>query len=1219
MKFAKKLILVITLLFIFNFPSSAQSSLNYTASTGTSGTLLTDKNGNSINLSTQPNIIDNNISDINSPLIEIGFDFVFMGKYYSHFISGNNGMIGLGLSTSPNSIILPGLINSLFQNVVYPPTASRAPVLAAFWDLLRTANTGPTVRTMQLGTAPKRCRVIEWNVAINSTSGTSTNPSDGVFQMRLYEGTGEIEYVYGKMQIGPGSGTVTASIGFTNGNTDNSFIAVKDLSTFGFTRLTAEEPATQNLVNSSTAGNIAGLNSSNNGSRRFFLFKPAACNGAFITTTISKVLATSMQLNWSDNITNKYGYFIYRSSVDSNNYQLVANLPATATSYLATNLNTNTRYYWKIIPYTEGNTNTIKVISDSTRCFMKGVYKIGPGGDFSGFQPALDSLALWGMADPIIWELLPSFNFASETLPIRFKSLAPCHEKNYTLTIRPSAGAGFYFTNNSVNPVFLIDSTKNIIIDGRSGGSGPSSLTLEGPGELIKVKNGWNCQFKFIELKTNVSSSLISPVLIEGSAGGGSYSNSISDCIIHDRGSAYSLPYQLIRSVIINGAPNFNNTISGCRFSNFKRFALDVEGTGWNITGNSFFATLPINAADTSGFINMTTNANTLTNQITENYFGGSGPNCSGDVLTWNCLKYFNGIGFNGSTIVENNQFKRISITTNSTSITENYLDLIRAGKFGSGWVNINYKISKNKFGDLNPADSLSYNSNASTLLKTTIIRAISSGSGIIDSNTLYYIHTAFGGTNPGISLNLIENTLGNTLTIRNNKVGTDQHLYRIKHMGSGQMTAFYTWGSATMTDNIITNIVAKNKIVGIMKQLDSYNNPALNGSVSGNTISYLKTLESVNGFDNFSAAGMALYGCSSVIGQNKILHIEDSSMLQSPLGPVSIFSKNCNNTITRNLIDGLLQNPAVPYTKYLRALSMENDNSTIMNNMIRLGVDSAGNAVSMGSFTGYTNISTTNNLVIHNSFYITGNGSNSATPNVSKCVYYEGASSFVNNIMVNNRPNAPLSVNFVFSTSSSSQNNYTDYNIYYHVPDSVIFASAYPNNLTFQQWINLGKDVHSLLVSPGFILPDAPTRLLDLHIQSSSPAEHAGTAFGNYTTNFDYDGDIRADNTPVDIGADAPRIFVTGIPDIDGLEDLRIFPNPNNGQFIIRVKLNTIKYVSFTLYNLSGQKIFETAASRFQGTQTKQISTGSLANGVYFLQVKIGKQSLTQKILISR
>jgi hypothetical protein len=70
------------------------------------------------------------------------------------------------------------------------------------------------------------------------------------------------------MTIVPGSSTISASIGFTAGNTDNKFKAVKELSGFTTTSIAAEEYLTRELVNSATPGPIAGLHSTSNGSRR---------------------------------------------------------------------------------------------------------------------------------------------------------------------------------------------------------------------------------------------------------------------------------------------------------------------------------------------------------------------------------------------------------------------------------------------------------------------------------------------------------------------------------------------------------------------------------------------------------------------------------------------------------------------------------------------------------------------------------------------------------------------------------------------------------------------------------------------------------------------------------------------------------------------------------------------------------------------------------------
>jgi len=262
MIFRKTLPWLTAFLFMCALKSQAQTSANYSATSTTNASLIADKNGNTIDFSALPNLISNNATTENALLAGIGFDLIFMGRRYTHFIAGGDGMVGLGLSNSPAGMISSIPNNNMLRFVNYPPTIGNdAPVLAAFWDDIRTARTGATVRSLVTGNAPNRCLVIQWNMVINSASVTNTNPADGVFQMRLYEGSGEIEYVYGQMKIGAGSGTVTASIGFTAGFTDNTFLGVTNLNTFAVSRLTADQTAMETLVNASTPGSITQLSS----------------------------------------------------------------------------------------------------------------------------------------------------------------------------------------------------------------------------------------------------------------------------------------------------------------------------------------------------------------------------------------------------------------------------------------------------------------------------------------------------------------------------------------------------------------------------------------------------------------------------------------------------------------------------------------------------------------------------------------------------------------------------------------------------------------------------------------------------------------------------------------------------------------------------------------------------------------------------------------------
>lgn len=94
---------------------------------------------------------------------------------------------------------------------------------------------------------------------------------------------------------------------------------------------------------------------------------------------------------------------------------------------------------------------------------------------------------------------------------------------------------------------------------------------------------------------------------------------------------------------------------------------------------------------------------------------------------------------------------------------------------------------------------------------------------------------------------------------------------------------------------------------------------------------------------------------------------------------------------------------------------------------------------------------------------------------------------------------------------------------------------------------------------------------------------------------------------------------IVTAVPDIDGLEELRVFPNPNNGSFDVKLKLNTPKEVSFSLTTITGKIVYQSGVSRLSGIQIKHIDQSRLAAGVYFLQVNIGVKRVIQKIVVAR
>jgi len=130
--------------------------------------------------------------------------------------------------------------------------------------------------------------------------------------------------------------------------------------------------------------------------------------------------------------------------------------------------------------------------------------------------------------------------------------------------------------------------------------------------------------------------------------------------------------------------------------------------------------------------------------------------------------------------------------------------------------------------------------------------------------------------------------------------------------------------------------------------------------------------------------------------------------------------------------------------------------------------------------------------------------------------------------------------------------------------------------------------------------------------IPGATDQNFAPTTSGNYTVQ------VTMGNCKSSLSNEIVFV-VTAVPSINGLEEFKLIPNPSNGRFSIKIKLNTIKDVSFTISNMMGQKIYQSSVYHLSGTQTKDIIETSLSNGVYMLQTRIGKESFIQKIVIAR
>lgn len=1136
---------VVLLLFIWQ-DSNAQSSSNYVFTTNTAGSLIQDKNSNFINFTGAQNLIANGQSSANSVRTEIGFDYFFMGKLYTHFIAGNDGQLALGISTSSTAILSTTAANDLTRTFNYPPGANNSAVLAAFWDnLITSAFAGSnTVRTTLSGTAPNRCRIIEWNAGVTSGSTTNTPVSDAVFQIRIYETSGQAEYVYGNMNIGPGSAVVSASIGFTAGATDDTFFAVSDLTTFSGTTIETDESTAQLLVNSSTPGPITELNSNSDPNRRRFLFTPpvpAAPSGlSFISVTHS-----SMTLNWNDNASDELLYCVYRST-DNINFTLQSNLPANTSSVSYSNLTSGTVYYYKIIAVSEGASSSVLSGSQSTAAgSLSGTKTIcAIGCDYITISSAFADVVVNGLNGNLNLELGITYNSAFESYPISISNINAL--PNQQIKIYPSIAVilPIVFTSSTIQ-TFNIQNSKYITIDGRPGASGSSKMieinNTSVSGTAVRFAlDATECELKYCTIKGVETSASLGVITFSTATNTGNDNNIIDNC---DITSGLTMARDGIFSLGTSGKENSGNIISNCNVydifavnSASNAINLSSGNTAWTITGNSIYQTSPriatVGSAHAGIFINNSSSASLCT--ITNNYIGGSAPLAAGLpwTLTGNFTNRFVGIqlamSLAGTNTISNNTIRNFSWV--SSTNTTNSPGIFSGIYMSSG----DASISNNIIGSSSGNGSIS------------VLNVVNNAGGIfgiacganavanITGNTIGSITTSglgLTGSITGIS------TSTGTVTISNNLIGSN----------TTSNSLLCSSGAANSANQIITGIQsAANSSVISGNTLANFTNLYLGTSsmsyvrgivvTTGNTIIENNSISKLNSNTPNAATGFSssIQGItqsststSIIIRNNKIFGLQNTHLSNAVnvCGIINSCGSSGTNLIERNFIHSLVTSSSSSVVKGISTLA---GNAVYSNNMIRLGIDENGQSIIIDSeIHGISDESGSNNFY-HNSVFIGGDSVVSGIRNTYafRSLVENNTRAFQNNIFVNKRSNASTGAShYAISLAGTSPNPAgltLSHNIYFAPGNGGIlgrFNSSDHSTLTSWQSAT-GLDNPATYANPNFIAEKGNSSDVNLHLGNTTSAEAAGTLISSVTE--DFDGSLRTNLTPVDIGADA-------------------------------------------------------------------------------------------------
>ncbi|RZK22441.1 MAG: hypothetical protein EOO63_18300, partial [Hymenobacter sp.] len=142
-----------------------------------------------------------NTDDANSAAQSIGFTFSYNGASFTQFVLNTNGIMRLG-AAAPSVANLFGAYETGQSPGIDPISSTSAAdinLLAPFnFDLQDGSAGAAEYRVATTGTAPNRVCTVQWkNVRDKAGSVNATQFDNFEFQVKLYETTNTVEFVYG--------------------------------------------------------------------------------------------------------------------------------------------------------------------------------------------------------------------------------------------------------------------------------------------------------------------------------------------------------------------------------------------------------------------------------------------------------------------------------------------------------------------------------------------------------------------------------------------------------------------------------------------------------------------------------------------------------------------------------------------------------------------------------------------------------------------------------------------------------------------------------------------------------------------------------------------------------------------------------------------------------------------------------------------------------------
>ena len=805
---------------------------------------------------------------------------------------------------------------------------------------------------------------------------------------------------------------------------------------------------------------------------------------------------------------------------------------------------------------------------------MSGIYNIGVGQDYTTITAAVNDIKSLSASGPVEFRLKDAlYNAASgEVFPIVFNNYIGASSVN-TLTIRPDVGTISRVESANSIAAFDLNGIANLIVDGRPGGTGTfvlgtNLIIANATGPAIRfINEASNNRILYTDLQSNNTTATATAgagVVNFGTTTGlnGNDNNIIRWCDIHEfTGGNPTIAISSIGTGTTDLTNNDGNIIDSCNIYNFYNAAIasaaiyvGANNGSWQINANRFYQTAPrvqTGAGITNRVLWITPNTANLTSAsgfvINHNFIGGSASNGTGNyVITGNTTHFFMAmdisVGLGAPTSIQNNTITNFIDSTSQTS------SLAFGGiNIANGNVNCG-TIQGNLIGSRTTNGAITFVSTSTT---TGGVICLRSGGGT--NNTINFANNIVSGidlygttatsTPEFFGMNFAS---GTNVNATNNMIG-DTNLANSIHVVTAGATSVSTQrvsgifanSSAAAVHNITNNTIANitNNYAATGTHSSSTRGivliPTAAGTytISNNLIRNLSTTtRTTAGGANSAMVGIAVSQTSgSVVLSGNTIHtltLRGISTTAAVQNAGIFFSTPATgiNRVERNNVHSLSITALNP-TAFITGFDIAAGNGTIQNNMIRLGLDSAGNSiVTPCVFRGITKNSGSINI-LHNNVYIGGSGVD--TNSINSFAFQRtgtGVDDVRNNIFVNARSNASTGGKhyqvFLINTTTINLNN----NVYFGGGTGAVFGTLNNGTADVSSYVSgwIPSDVSSGVANPQFINPTGSAQTVDLHISTSlaTPIEGAGASIASVTD--DIDGQLRSGLSPTDIGADA-------------------------------------------------------------------------------------------------